>query len=106
MLIPHHVLPPHEMALLFNQTFAFLVQDGYLSDVTEERHEFLDATPADEPRRFVKHEGSQRIFGIETEPDGSGVVYEVDLEARRVRHGAAARRQRRPSVRQWATSRA
>jgi len=50
-------------------------------------HEFLDLHPADDPLRFVKHEGSQRIFGIATTPDGSGIVYEVDLDARRVLHG-------------------
>jgi hypothetical protein len=53
---------------------------------------------------FVKHEGSQRIFGIETQPDGSGVVYEVDLDARRVLHGEAEKRRRQPLVRNWATS--
>jgi hypothetical protein len=106
ILIPHHVLPPQEMDLLFNKTFSFLVQDGYITDITEDRNEFLDATAADDTLRFVKHEGSQRIFGIETKPDGSGVVYEVDLEARRVLHGAATKRRRRPIVRQWATSRA
>ena len=41
----------------------------------------------DDALRFVKHEGSQRIFGIETKSDGSGGVYEVDLDARRVLHG-------------------
>jgi hypothetical protein len=93
MLQPHHVLPPHEVDLFFNQTFAFLVQDHYLTDLTEERHEFLEPHPADDPLRFVKHEGSQRIFGIETTPDGSGIVYEVDLDARRVLHGDGLRRQ-------------
>jgi hypothetical protein len=73
--------------LFFNQTFAFLLQDRYLTDITEERHEFLDPNPADDSLRFVKHEGSQRIFGIETKPDGSGGVYEVDLDTRRVLHG-------------------
>jgi hypothetical protein len=87
MLQPHHVLQPHEVDLFFNQTFSFLVQDRYITDITEDRHEFLDRTPADDTLRFVKHEGSQRIFGIETKPDGSGVVYEVDLDARRVLHG-------------------
>jgi hypothetical protein len=87
LLQPQHVLPPHELDLFFNQTFAFLVQDRYLTDITEERHEFLDPHPADDALRFVKHEGSQRIFGIETTPDGSGIVYEVDLDARRVLHG-------------------
>ena len=87
LLQPHHVLHPHEVDLFFNQTFAFLVQDPYLTDITEERHEFLNPHRADAPLRFVKHEGSQRIFGIETTPDGSGVVYEVDLDARRVLHG-------------------
>ena len=87
MLQPHHVLHPHEVDLFFNKTFAFLVQDHYITDITEERHEFLDPNPADDPLRFVKHEGSQRIFGIETKPDGSGGVYEVDLDARRVPHG-------------------
>jgi hypothetical protein len=89
LLQPRHVLPPHELELLFNQTFAFLVQDRYLTDLTEERHEFLDPHPADDALRFVKHEGSQRIFGIEIKPDGSGIVYEVDLDARRVLHGDA-----------------
>ena len=84
MLQPHHVLQPHEVDLFFTQTFAFLVQDRYLTDITEDRHEFLDPHPAADPLRFVKHEGSQRIFGIETTPDGSGIVYEVDLGARRV----------------------
>ena len=88
MLQPQHVLQPHEVDLFFTQTFAFLIQDYYLTDITEERHEFLDPDPADEPLRFVKHEGSQRIFGIETKPDGSGIVYEVDLDARRVLRGA------------------
>ena len=87
MLQPHHVLQPHEVDLFFNQTFAFLEQDRYLTDITEERHEFLDPDPADDPLRFVKHEGSQRIFGIATTPDGSGIVYDVDLDARRVLHG-------------------
>jgi len=84
LLQPHHVLQPHEVDLFFTQTFAFLVQDRYLTDITEDRHEFLDPHPADTLLRFVKHEGSQRIFGIETKPDGSGIVYEVDLDARRV----------------------
>jgi hypothetical protein len=87
MLQPHHVLQPHEVDLFFNQTFSFLVQDRYLTDITEDRHEFLDPHSADDTLRFVKHEGSQRIFGIETKPDGSGGVYEVDLDARRVLHG-------------------
>ena len=87
LLQPQHVLHPHEVDVFFNQTFVFLVQDHYLTDITEERHEFLDPDPADDPLRFVKHEGSQRIFGIETTPDGSGIVYEVDLDARRVLHG-------------------
>ena len=56
-------------------------------DITEDRQEFLDPHPADALLRFVKHEGSQRIFGIETKPDGSGGVYEVDLDARRVLRG-------------------
>jgi len=97
LLQPQHVLHPHEVDVFFNQTFVFLVQDHYLTDITEERHEFLDPDPADDPLRFVKHEGSQRIFGIATTPDGSGIVYEVDLDARRVlrregwcRHGALA----------------
>jgi len=87
MLQPHHVLQPHEVDLFFNQTFSFLVQDRYITDITEDRHEFLDPHSADDTLRFVKHEGSQRIFGIETKPDGSGGVYEVDLDARRVLHG-------------------
>jgi len=87
MLQPHHVLQPHEVDLFFNQTFAFLAQDRYLTDITEDRHEFLDPHSADDTLRFVKHEGSQRIFGIETKSDGSGSVYEVDLDARRVLHG-------------------
>jgi len=87
MLQPHHVLQPDEVDLFFNQTFAFLVQDRYLTDITEDRHEFLDPHPADDTLRFVKHEGSQRIFGIETKPDGSGRVYEVDLDTRRVLQG-------------------
>ena len=57
------------------------------------RHEFLDPHPADDPLRFVKHEGSQRIFGIETKPDGSAIVYEVDLDARRVLHDERCCRQ-------------
>ena len=104
MLTPHHVLQPQEVDLFFNKTFSFLVQDGYLSDITEDRHEFLDPTPADDHLRFVKHEGSQRIFGIETKPDGSGVVYEVDIDARRVLRGDAEKRRRQPLVRNWATS--
>ena len=87
LLQPHHVLQPHEVDLFFTQTFAVLVQDRYLTDITEDRHEFLDPHPAADPLRFVKHEGSQRIFGIATTPDGSGGVYEVDLDARRVRRG-------------------
>ena len=87
ILQPHHVLQPHEVEFFFNKTFSFLVQDRYLTDITEDRHEFLDPHPADATLRFVKHEGSQRIFGIETKPDGSGGVYEVDLDARRVLHG-------------------
>lgn len=87
MLQPHHVLQPHVVELFFNQTFTFLVQDRYITDITEDRHEFLDPNPADDLLRFVKHEGSQRIFGIETKPDGSGRVYEVDLDTRRVLHG-------------------
>jgi hypothetical protein len=104
MLQPHHVLQPHEVDLFFNKTFSLLVQDGYLTDITEERHEFLDPNPADDTLRFVKHEGSQRIFGIETQPDGSGVVSEVELDARRVLHGEAEKRRRQPLVRHWATS--
>ena len=87
ILQPHHVLQPHEVEFFFNETFAFLVQDRYITDITEDRHEFLDPHPADDTLRFVKHEGSQRIFGIETKPDGSGGVYEVDLDARRILHG-------------------
>jgi hypothetical protein len=93
ILQPHHVLQPHEVDFFFNQTFAFLVQDHYLTDLTEDRHEFLDPHPADDTLRFVKHEGSQRIFGIETKPDGSGGVYEVDLDARRVLYGNGFYRQ-------------
>jgi hypothetical protein len=104
ILQPHHVLPPQEVDLFFNQTFAFLVQDGYITDITEDRHEFLDPSPADNYRHFVKHEGSQRIFGIETKPDGSGVVYEVDLDARCVLHGEAEQWRRPPLVRHWVTS--
>lgn len=103
MLTPRHVLQPQEVDL-FNKTFYFLVQDGYLSDITEDRHEFLDPTPADDTLRFVKHEGTQRIFGIETEADGGGVVYEVDLDARRVLRGDAENCRRQPLVRNWATS--
>src|SRR6266850_8107741 len=99
ILQPHHVLQPHEVDFFFNKTFSFLVQDHYLTDITEDRHEFLDPNPADDPLRFVKHEGSQRIFGIETKPDGSGVVSAVDLDARRVLHGEAEKRRRQPLVR-------
>ena len=87
VLQPQHVLQPSEVDVFVHQAFAVLVQDGYITDITEDRHEFLELQPADEPLRFVKHEGSQRIFGIETKPDGSGVVYEVDLDARCVLHG-------------------
>jgi hypothetical protein len=87
ILQPHHVLQPHEVELFFNQTFSFLGQDRYITDITEDRHEFLDPHSAEDALRFVKHEGSQRIFGIETKSDGSGGVYEVDLDARRVLHG-------------------
>ena len=87
LLQPQHVLQSSEVEVFVHQAFAVLVQDGYITDITEDRHEFLEPHPADEPLRFVKHEGSQRIFGIETKPDGSGVVYEVDLDARGVRHG-------------------
>ena len=86
ILQPNHVLQPHEVDFFFNKTFSFLVQDRYITDITEDRHEFLDPHPADDPLRFVKHEGSQRIFGIETTPDGSGVVYEVDPDARCILH--------------------
>ena len=89
LLQPHHVLEPHEVDLFFDQTFALLEQDRYLTDLTEERHEFLDPHPADDALRFVKHEGSQRIVGIAITPDGSGIVYEVDLDARRVRRSDA-----------------
>jgi hypothetical protein len=106
ILQPHYVLQPQEVDLFFNQTFSLLVQDGYITDITEERHEFLDPNPADDTLRFVKHEGSQCIFGIETQPDGRGVVYEVDLAARRLLHGDAKKRRRQPLVRHWATSRA
>ena len=104
MLIPHHVLPPQEVDLFFNKAFDWLVQDGYLTDITEDRDEFLDPNPADDHLRFVKHEGSQRIFGIETKPDGSGVVYAVDLDAQRVLHGDAEKRRRQPMVGNWATA--
>jgi hypothetical protein len=87
ILQPNHVLQPHEVDFFFNKTFSFLVQDRYITDITEDRHEFLDPNPADDPLRFVKHEGSQCIFGIETTPDCSGGVYEVDLDARRVLRG-------------------
>ena len=40
-----------------------------------------------DPLRFVKHEGLQHIFGIETKPDGSGAVYAVDLDTWRVLRG-------------------
>ena len=89
ILKPNHVLQPQEVDLFFNKTFSLLVRDGYIADITEDRHEFLNPNPADDNLRFVKHEGSQRIFGIETKPDGSGVVYAVDLDARRVLHGDA-----------------
>jgi hypothetical protein len=105
ILKPHHVLQPQEVDIFFNKTFSWLVQDGYLTDITEDRHEFLDPTPSDDHLRFVKHEGSQRIFGIETKPDSSGIVYEVDLDARRVLHNDAETRRRQPLVRNWATSR-
>jgi hypothetical protein len=104
ILKPHYVLQPQEVDFFFNKTFYFLVQDGYLTDITEDHHEFLDPNSADDTLRFVKHEGSQRIFGIETKPDGSGVVYEVDLDARRVLHGDAEKRRRQPIVRDWATA--
>jgi hypothetical protein len=106
ILKPHHILQPQEVDMFFNKTFSSLVQDGYLTDITEDRHEFLDPNPADDHLRFVKHEGSQRIFGIETKPDGSSVVYEVDLDVRRVLHRDAEKRRRQPLVRNWATSRA
>jgi hypothetical protein len=104
ILTPQHVLPPQEVDLFVNKAFYWLVQDGYITDITEDRHEFLDPDPADETLRFVKHEGSQRIFGIETKPDGSGVVYEVDLDARRVLHDEAEQWRRQPLVRKWAAS--
>jgi hypothetical protein len=104
ILKPHHVLQPQEVDLFFNKTFYLLVRDGYIADITGDRHEFLDPNPADDTLRFVKHEGSQRIFGIEIKPDGSGVVYEVDLDARRVLHGDAEKCRRQPIVRHWATS--
>jgi hypothetical protein len=93
LLQPQHVLQPHEVDVFFNHTFVVLVQDYYLTDITEDRQEFLDPHPADDRLRFVKHEGSQRIFGIETTPDGSGIVYEVDLDTRRVLHGDGCGRQ-------------
>jgi hypothetical protein len=104
LLKPSHVLQPQEMDLFFNKAFYFLVQDGYITDITEDRDEFLDPTPVDDTLRFVKHEGSQRIFGIETKPDGSGVVYEVDLDTRRVLHSDAEKRRRQPLMRHCATS--
>jgi hypothetical protein len=104
ILKPNHVLQPQEVDRFVNKTFDFLVQDGYISDITEDRHEFLDPNPMDDHLRFVKHEGSQRIFGIETKPDSSGVVYEVDLDARRVLYGNAEKRRRQPIVRNCATS--
>ena len=104
LLKPSHVLQPQEVDLFFNKAFYFLVQDGYITDITEDRHEFLDPTPVDDTLRFVKHEGSQRIFGIETKPDGSGVVYAVDLDARRVLHGDAEKCRRQPIVGNWATA--
>jgi hypothetical protein len=103
LLIPHHVLQPQELDL-FNKTFDFLVQDGYITDLTEDRQEFLDPTPADDHLRFVKHEGTQRIFGIDPRPDGGGVVYEVDPDARRIPHRNAENRRRQPLVRDRATS--
>jgi hypothetical protein len=103
ILKPRHVLPPQEVDRFFNKTFDFLVQDGYIADITEDRQEFLDPNPADDHLRFVKHEGSQRIFGIETEPDGSGVVYEVDPDVRRILRGDAKKRRRQPIVRHCAT---
>jgi hypothetical protein len=84
---PQHVLPPHEVALFFNQTVALLAQDHYITDITEESHTFLDPHPADDPLHVVQHEGSPRIFGIETKPDGSGGVSEVALDAWHVLHG-------------------
>src|SRR5215472_5837217 len=36
MLQPHRVLQPHEVDLFFNQTFSFLVQDRYITDITED----------------------------------------------------------------------
>jgi hypothetical protein len=104
ILTPHHVLQPQEVDLFFNKTFSLLVQDGYLTDFTEDHHEFLDPNRAYDTLRFVKHEGSQRIFGIETKPDGSGVVYEVDLDARRVLYSEDERRRWQPIVRNCATS--
>jgi hypothetical protein len=104
ILKPRHVLPPQEVDRFFNKTFDFLVQDGYIADITEDRQEFLDPNPADDHLRFVKHEGSQRIFGIETKPDGSGVVYEVDPDARRILRGDAKKHRRQPIVRHCATS--
>jgi hypothetical protein len=104
ILTPHHILQPQEVDMFFNKAFYFLVQDGYLTDITEDRDEFLDPTPADDNLRFVKHEGSQRIFGIETKPDGSGVVYEVDLDARRVLYDEAEECRSQPMARNWATS--
>jgi hypothetical protein len=103
MLTPHRVLQPHEVDR-FNKALYFLVQDGYLTDITEDRQEFLDPNPSDDHLRFVKHEGSQHIFGIESKPDGSGVVYEVDLDARRVLPSDAEKRRRQPLVRNCATS--
>jgi hypothetical protein len=104
ILTPHHVLQPQEVDMFFNKAFYFLTQDGYLADITEDRDEFLDPTPAEDNLRFVKHEGSQRIFGIETKPDSSGVVYEVDLEARRVLYDEAEKCRSQPMARNWATS--
>jgi hypothetical protein len=104
ILQPHHVLQPQEVDFFLNKTFYLLVQDHYITDITEDRHEFLDPNPADDHLRFLKHEGSQRIFGIETKPDSSGVVYEVDLDTRRVLHGDAEKRRRQPVVRSSATS--
>jgi len=61
LLQPQHVLHLHEVELLFTQTFAVLVEDRYLTDLTEERHAFLDPDPRRrspafrEARRLAAH---------------------------------------------------
>jgi len=57
ILTPHHILQPDELDFFFNKAVPCLVQDGYLTDIPEDRDEFLDSNAAGDHLRFVKHRG-------------------------------------------------